>query len=278
LEPSLETQKALRQYLLGELPPDAQQQLEEQLLADDVLYEELLVCEDELLDQYLAGTLPAEARGRVESHFLVTPARQQKLVFASAFKRYVAQTGAAAAATPSDEPAADLSAATRAAGHAPRSSPPRFLFQFRRPVLSWALAAMLLLMISTVTWLAIKRPRPHIRTQVLAVTLTPGAVRGGDGGLQRLKPPAPDTLVQLQLELPSAEYQSYTATLQTDDGRSVLTQNALKAETMAGAHYVRFDVPAERLARGDYRVRLSGVARDTNAPEDVASYSFRVVP
>lgn len=272
MEPSLETRQALRRYLLGDLPPDARQRLEEQLLADDALYEELLVCEDELVDQYLAGTLTADERARVESHFLVPPARRQKLAFASAFKRYIAQTGAVAAATPSVEPATEDSVAAHIAAHAPRP-----FFLARRPLLGWALAALLLLAVTTVTWLAIKRQPPRSPAQVLAVTLTPGTVRGG-GELKRLKLPASGTLVQLQLELPSDDYQSYAATLQTDDGRSVLTQQALKAQSRGDSRHVSFDVPAERLARGDYRVRLSGVATDANAPEEIASYSFLVVP
>lgn len=60
------------------------------MLTDSDYYEELLACEEELIDQYLSRTLPAEEREAFDRHFLSTPERVRKLRFARALRRYVA--------------------------------------------------------------------------------------------------------------------------------------------------------------------------------------------
>lgn len=60
------------------------------MLTDSDYYEELLACEDDLIDEYLSGALPAGERADFESHFLSTPERVRKLRFARALQRYVA--------------------------------------------------------------------------------------------------------------------------------------------------------------------------------------------
>src|SRR5437868_1961316 len=83
-------QRAIRQYLLGELSTESQRrQVEERLMADDDFFEELEISEDELIDQYLNDALTPDERRHFESHFLSATERQRKLGFASALKKYV---------------------------------------------------------------------------------------------------------------------------------------------------------------------------------------------
>lgn len=260
----------LRQYLLGELPADSHQSVDETLLTDDDFYQELLIAEDDLVDEYLAGSLPAGARERFESHFLVTPARRQKLTFASAFRKYVAAEAEAA------QPFA--AADTGPAPPQRLASPPSFYA--RRPLLTLALAATLLLAASATFWIA-KRdgrapgvPATGVAGNVFQVELTTGAVRQG-GGIKRIAPPADASVVRLGLELPAADHRSYQAVLKTDDGRVLMTRDDLQARAAGGGPSVTFDVPAELLTRGDYRVGLRGLTAP-GAFEDVANYSFRV--
>ena len=264
----------LRQYLLGELPTDSQQSVEETLLTDDDFYQELLIVEDDLVDEYLAGTLPAGARERFEGHFLLTPARRQKLAFSSAFRKYVADE--AEASQPFES---DAEAARPVEPDGPRLTPGRGAPSFfaRRPVLSWALAATLLLAVSTTVWIATRDGRAPAApaANVFQIRLTTGAVRQG-GEMTRVAPPADAGVLRLSLELPAAEHRSYQAALKSDDGRVLLTRDDLQAQAAGGDPSVNFDVPAELLTRGDYRVALRGRTAE-GAAEDVANYSFRLV-
>ena len=276
----------LRQYLLGELPADSHKSVEETLLTDADFYQELLIVEDDLVDEYLAGTLPAGVRERFESHFLVTPARRQKLTFTSAFRKYVAAE-AGESETIADEAeatAGEVGASRPVEVGGPRpvapSRPVVLPFYARRPALAWALAATLLLAVSATFWIATKNrrapgvPAAGIAGNVFPVELTTGAVRQG-GETKRIAPPADTGVVRLGLELPAADHQSYQAVLKADDGRVILTRDDLRARAEGGGPSVAFDVPAELLTRGDYRVTLRGQTAP-GASEDVANYSFRV--
>ncbi len=79
----------LREYLLGELPPKSQQELEEQMMTDDRVFEELLLTEEELIDSYVKDGLSEHESERFENHFLSTAERQTKLSFAAALRDYV---------------------------------------------------------------------------------------------------------------------------------------------------------------------------------------------
>ena len=76
-----EQETLLIAYLLGRLPAERQEELEERFLADDELHEELLATADDLIHAYLAQTLPVEDRRSFEAHFLASPRRRERLDF-----------------------------------------------------------------------------------------------------------------------------------------------------------------------------------------------------
>jgi hypothetical protein len=105
-------EEAIRRYLLGELLPEEQQQVESRLLAEDDYYQRLLLIEGELVEDYADETLSAQERALAEKHFFAAPERQHELRFTRALKRYVeSATVAAPVAAPSplrdDRPATD---------------------------------------------------------------------------------------------------------------------------------------------------------------------------
>jgi hypothetical protein len=250
------------------LPAESRESLEERLMTDGELYDELLMAEDDLVDQYLAGSLSVEGLESFERNFLTTDERRRKLSFASAFRRYVA---AAEEPTPSAESIA-------------RPEPPRrslfsSLFNFGHPALGRALAAALVLALAVAAFVAVRSWRgaggAEVAAHVFNVELTPGAVRQAGDEIKRVTPPADATVVRLELESQSEDARGYRATLLSDDGRALLTRESLEARESGGARRVSFDVPAELLTRGDYRVKLSRRTAD-GSYEDIASYSFRV--
>ena len=134
MKTNLENELPLKPFLLGELKPEEQQRLEQQLMIDTAAFEELQRVEDELIDDYLSGTLSSGEKERFESVFLLPPERQQKLSFARTLRHYIA-----------DHPIKERR------WPAWRESWVAF-WRFQNPVLSGSLAAALVLIIAGGSW------------------------------------------------------------------------------------------------------------------------------
>lgn len=263
-------QRAIRQYLLGQLPPTELQDLEQKLLTDSAFYEELLIEEDELIDQYLSETLSSSERESFEIHFALPAERRSKLRFAGALRKYVADRN-----TTESIGAEELPRIT-SRGAFPGK---RFLFSFlpiRNPVSALSLAVVVLLVVGG-AWLMIRyytQARPP--ESFFAVELMPGVTRSGGEGIRTFAIPAGVEVVRLQLLLTEDSYQSFASTLQDVDGKVLLTQYNLESESINGHAVVILDVPSSVLKRSEYQVKLSGTASDGNSVA-VGRYSFRVV-
>jgi anti-sigma factor RsiW len=66
-------------YLLGVLPPEQQEELEERYVSNDDLHTELEAVADGLIHDYLEGRLSREESTRLEAHFLASPKQRQRL-------------------------------------------------------------------------------------------------------------------------------------------------------------------------------------------------------
>jgi tetratricopeptide (TPR) repeat protein len=76
----------LRDYLLGRLKEEAEEQVEIRLLSDPVYGEEFDIAVDELTDQYVAGEVEGAERKQFERYFFAAPVRREKLRIAAALK------------------------------------------------------------------------------------------------------------------------------------------------------------------------------------------------
>ena len=85
----------LIRHLLGTLPEDEAQRVEEESIVDDEVAARLQVAEDDLVDAYARGTLSGDRLARFESFYLASPLRRDKVAFA---KRFVAAVDSAAPA------------------------------------------------------------------------------------------------------------------------------------------------------------------------------------
>jgi hypothetical protein len=79
----------LVQYLLGLLPSEDAERLDEASIADDDISARLRIVEDDLVDAYVRGTLIGETRTRFESHYLSSPRRRERVAMARTFVRTV---------------------------------------------------------------------------------------------------------------------------------------------------------------------------------------------
>jgi hypothetical protein len=82
----MDAEREIRDYLLGTLPAQRLQEVEQRILADDEFHQEIEIAEDDLLDDYTQGNLPAQERRLFEKHFLASPMRRQRLEFARALQ------------------------------------------------------------------------------------------------------------------------------------------------------------------------------------------------
>lgn len=274
----LETNAAdqrFREYLLGRLAGETREEFEAQLLTDNELYEELVIAEDELVDDYLRDELSPADRENFESHFAAAPEHHEKVRFARALKRYV--KARALSQRSADVLSAEKSETLARVAEPQKKRPLLSFLPFQNPIVSYSLAAAMVLVVVGVGWIAWKNliNPPRDQGQVLAVTLTPGLQRS-EGETKRLTISSDIGTVRLQLILPENRYESYQATLLDFDGRTLTTKTNLKPETANGQPATFFDVLADLMSPGDYRVRLSGVASGGNV-ESVASYSFRIL-
>lgn len=102
------------------------------------------------------------------------------------------------------------------------------------------------------------------------IALFAGTVRS-EGKTRELNLPKAANNVLLQLNLESTDYKIYLAEIVTADGETILKSKNLKARNSK----INFTVPAAKLRRGDYIVKLSAL-NPQNENESVADYIFRV--
>lgn len=267
MESVSETDKMLRQYLLGGLASDEQLRLEEQLLIDDEYFEELHVVEDELIDEYVYGSLPTPERKRFEQFFLSTIERQQKVSFAKALKRY------ATAPVQVEQPVT--------VDQSPRPTFLKRIFpvslRSQHPGLGYAIAAALIIIVSFSSWLLIKslwQEGQVIGTgTTLSVALAPGTVRSA-GEIKRVTVPANTSTLELYLQLATDAYQSYRAVVQTDEGIEVYEVSELKPEDSGAGKAVILRLSVRLVTSGDYRIKLNGLT--DSGLVDAGSYSVRL--
>jgi hypothetical protein len=93
----------LVQYLLGLLPEDETERLDEACVADDAMADRLRVVEDDLVNAYLRGELDASTLDRFETYYLASPARREHVRFAASLVRAVDRAAPARPRRPSFE-------------------------------------------------------------------------------------------------------------------------------------------------------------------------------
>jgi hypothetical protein len=71
----------LIRYLLGELPEDDVERLDEQSVVDDEFAARLRLAEDDLVDAYSRGKLTGDRQRRFEAFYLTSPRRRDKVAF-----------------------------------------------------------------------------------------------------------------------------------------------------------------------------------------------------
>ena len=263
----------IKGYLLGQIPEEDESQVEAGLLTDPDFYEELSIVEDELIDQYLAGALSVSDRQSFESHFVLSSERQQKIRFAKALRKHVSLAANESELSPAeDELFPEPAETTRLVSTSQSSS----IFPFgRSPVVSYATAAVLVVVVGSFIMLARYWQSSPGTGRVLAIELIPTPATRDASDVKQFMLTPDIEYVHLQLDLLKNEYQSYDAVLRDSSLQTVTTAKNLKPQVINGVNAVLVDVKADLLSPGTYRINVSGTTADGRS-ESVATFSLTI--
>ncbi len=71
----------IRRFLLGEMPETERSAFEQNFVADENLFEQISVAEDELIESYIRATLSPAEKTMFEREFLSTESRRRRVAF-----------------------------------------------------------------------------------------------------------------------------------------------------------------------------------------------------
>ena len=293
----------LVQYLLGTLPAEETERLDELSVTDDDFATRLSVAENDLVDAYVRGDLPADTAERFRLTYASSPRRREKLRFAESLLLYQKR-----------EEAVTVQPAVR------QKSPGRIRRFFTLPTLmpQWGLAAVAILLLAATGYLgmtnrrlrdqliragverisleqreqqlarqlensspenakgsATESQKPFDRLKIATFVLTP-AIRGA-GQLPSVSTSPETDVVVLKIELEENEFPQYRAELEDSATRHVLWTSAdLAAFSDGSQKAVSFAFRAALLQRQTYLVQISGI-RANGTSELISTYPFRAL-
>ena len=252
----------LERYLLGLLPDEARDRIDERLLVDAQLFDALCVVENELAYDYALGLLTPDERHRFEERFLNRPAVQARVRTAAAL---IDGIGAAEPVRPAYQWWLYLAAAASVVLIAWLARDNARLRQTAAPVAPTAAAP-------TTQTASVPPPAPLAQpdASIVAVVLQPGIVRSsGAPSRVRLRP---GDILRVELALPpsAAPAPAYRAAIRNPDDVQAWEGTALVSKER---RVVTITVPAASLPPNDYEITLYAV-RPGKSSEEIASYAL----
>jgi hypothetical protein len=262
--------REIRDYLLGVLPEERREKIEQRFFSDDDFHLEVEIVEEELFDDYLQNRLPEPERRLFETHFLASPLRHQRLQFARAFHDKIRSKTETQVT-----PVVPLPARS-----------------FTARLYPYALAACLLVMavLGTMDYQLSRSVREeHDKAASLAqrfknagqqVQVLPNSIfqteqlvpKGSRSGPQpQLIVPKDILVLQFRLIVPANFRGPVRIDLLNDAGKSIFSQQGAPVESVGNQGLVSGLIEARYLPPGDYLLRLT--------PQDSSSfpeYAFQV--
>ena len=161
----------VRRFFLGEMSEDERGAFEETFIADEELFEQMRVAEEELIEAYVRGTLAPSERGKFERGFLTTARRRARVEFTrSMLDRMAGQKAEVVAAKKADGVAA---AANPSAWHSIANF-------FQTPALAFGTALALFVLVIG-AWLLLRNPnRPEVVRSAIPAPTVQRAQPGAD--------------------------------------------------------------------------------------------------
>jgi hypothetical protein len=287
MRPNPTDDELLRSYLLGGLPEQEADRLEQRLLAEDELFELSEAIEADLLAACARGELAPAERERVQQRLASSPRGRERLALAR-----------------------DLNIL---AGSSERAAAPVVPFPRRaatpaRPAFRWAALAAALLAAAGLSWYAMERPHggeapPWVaqerpapasprapeapRVQEGAPAPKPEPVKAvfqlalmslrGAESTQKLRVRTGTDVVELQIGVEGMEdLKSFHLTLRNRKAETVWEKGGLEPVKLDGVRALVVDLPADRLPAGTYEIQARGLTH-AGEPEDLSPLDIEVV-
>lgn len=240
-------QAKVRQYLLGHLSDEEQQDIEGRLLIEDDLFEELEISKGELIEEYVSGELRDNERRWFESHYLSSAEGRQRHTFTIALNclKHPAPV-------------------------------PQHLTWFERlqsffTTQRWAVATAMSVAVIAVIMVLWLPSRPQTS---LAVTLNSSVINRSPTDNQYLQIPLkPDVgEVQLSLKLPEAPTPGVNYRVELDNRRDIKPLKPSAHDASA----VVVVIPARELPAGFYALRVYTIRPEGGETKVPGDYFFQI--
>ena len=270
------TDALLREYLLGKITDDEQEQIENLFLTDPHTREKVFAIEQELIDDYLEDSLDEEDKERFVSLYAQTNEQRRKLRITKSITDWAVREARA--------PQAD---AARASFWSRLGARLRLKPGFVIPI-----TVTLLIVLAIILILGFIEQRRHfalqqelaqlnsptslreVLPQMISLELRPVTVRGAESQAE-FKLSAEIRIVELRLPWVRPErYSKYQVEVRRVGGDKLFTIPDLQTEN-EGRNGIRLRLPAHKLTRGQYQVSLTGIAGDGTLGQ-TEEYSFAV--
>jgi|SRR5215510_13170964 len=244
---ALTDQATIRQYLLGTLNDDEQQQIEERLMIEDELFEELEISKGELIEEYRAGELNRTEQTWFEEHYLSSNEGQERQAFVAAIDYLAHQR--------------------------PEPVKPSIFERLRsffktQPWVPATIAAAAVIVIAT---LIISRPPQTSYPVTLTHTLPTRSTEGTNPLPSRITLP-PNTKLRASLELPKQFPQGTRFTVKLDNQSETKPVNVIEQNE----RQVTVEIPASDLPRGEYLLKVTAEMADGTQEEIPGGYRFDI--
>lgn len=259
---STNDQGLIKEYLLGQLDDDEQQQIEERLMVEDDLFDEFEASKGEVVEQYCAGELGETERDWLESHYLASEEGKQRYLLAVALD--------CGKNPPRPEPIPEPILEPIKIQPAPPSWFERATMIFKRPQFAVVSATAVVLLMVGGLWMI----RSGGGSTYVGPTLVSQAISRGssDNGPESFKLPDGTGKLQLRLTLPQppTPAASYRAELDTKTEEKPVTVVASDAQT------VTVEVPASLIPPGEYALTLTAIKSDGTDEKIPGQYLFNI--
>jgi hypothetical protein len=274
----------LRSYLLGTLPEEEADIVEQRLLAEDELFELSEAVEADLLAACDRGELAPAERERVQQRLASSPRGRERLALAHALNTL--------------------------AGSSERTAAPVVPFPRRAATpnaFRWAALAAALLAAAGLSWFAMERPHggeaPPWVAQERPAPASPRApeapqvqevpaakpepvkavfqlafmsLRGAEAA-RKLRIGTGTDVVELQIGVEGMEdLKAFHLTLRNRKAEIVWEKDRLEPVNLDGVRALVVDLPADRLSAGTYEIQARGLAHG-GEPEDLSPLEIEVV-
>lgn len=303
--------RQLIHYLLGLLPDEETERIDELTIVDDDIAARLRGVENDLVDAYVRGTMPADDRARFEFVYLASPVRRRKVEFARGFlplaDRAVASVSPATPATLAPgRPFAGWALAAAAAlllttggallvgelrlrnaladAHTTRAALDQRAIELERELLQQRTASAdtaseverLRADMAALTQRAPSSDTARIPTAastMIALVLPPQTRSGAPVAAIAVPPSAQGVAFELQLD--ASDYPQYEATLQDSTSARVVWRSGKLTARAGELPSVSIVIPVALLPPQRHALQLVGYD-SSGAPHPVGSYGFRV--